>query len=290
VPAERPAAPVSGVAKADRVRHAVRDRMRELGMTTAALARRTGLSETTIRGIGRACKTNRAVFVAVSAGLGWRYDHLANIACGQPEKNVQDASPANGNVKRMLQAEIAPLREQACILREELADLSRKLDAKNAHDPGGPARAKEPVTSVPVPDDMDADYSPQYVRLARKLRADIESGVLRHPGRVRATGLSERYGVSAPVARAALTMLAANSYVHRLDRFHTYKVADRREPVPSGALSGLKGRNPAGDTRGRREHVLVRLGFRYGVHGCRAGGFAGPPLCSLRLPRFDRCV
>jgi Bacterial regulatory proteins, gntR family len=208
--------------------------MRELGMTTAELARRTGLSETTIRGIGRARKTNRAVLVAVSAGLGWRYDYLANIACGQPEKNVRDAPPADGNVKRMLQAEVAPLREQARILREELADLNRKLDAKNAHDSGGQDRAMEPATSVPLPDDMDADYSPQYVRLARKLRADIESGVLRRRDRIRAAGLSERYGVSEPVARAALSMLAANHYVHRPDRFHAYKVTDEWASGPAG--------------------------------------------------------
>jgi DNA-binding FadR family transcriptional regulator len=78
-------------------------------------------------------------------------------------------------------------------------------------------------------------WTPMYVRLARKLRADIESGVLRRRDRIRAAGLSERYGVSEPVARAALSMLAANRYVHRPDRFHAYKVSDEWASGPAGA-------------------------------------------------------
>lgn len=60
------------------VRVALRDRMRELRMSTAELARRTGLSETTIRGIGQAGKTNGVTLVTISAVLRWRYDHLTN--------------------------------------------------------------------------------------------------------------------------------------------------------------------------------------------------------------------
>ena len=37
----------------------VRERMRELGMSTAELAREAGLSETTIRCLGQSCDTNR---------------------------------------------------------------------------------------------------------------------------------------------------------------------------------------------------------------------------------------
>jgi hypothetical protein len=38
----------------------------------------------------------------------------------------------------------------------------------------------EAISSLPIPDDMEADYSPQYVKLARILRDKIISGILRH--------------------------------------------------------------------------------------------------------------
>ena len=68
---------------------AIRDRMRELNMSTAGLARETGLSETTIRCFRRSTnKHNRSLLVAVSAVLRWRHDHLLNILHGEPHKNV----------------------------------------------------------------------------------------------------------------------------------------------------------------------------------------------------------
>ena len=97
------------IADQEPVLRALRERMRELGMSTAELARRTGLSETTIRGIGQPGKTNG---------------------------------------------------------------------------------------------------------VARRLRADIEAGTLRHHDMVRAASLSAQYGVSGPVACAALRMLAAASRRH----------------------------------------------------------------------------
>lgn len=56
----------------DPVRGALRGRMRELGVSTAELARRAGLSQTTIRGIGQAGKTNAVTLVTISAVLRWR--------------------------------------------------------------------------------------------------------------------------------------------------------------------------------------------------------------------------
>jgi DNA-binding FadR family transcriptional regulator len=81
-----------------------------------------------------------------------------------------------------------------------------------------------PIAVVPLPNDMDADYSPQYVKLARMLRAGIWSGNIRPSSSVRAADLVEEYGVSAMVALAALNMLAANSYVTRPGNFRPYKV------------------------------------------------------------------
>ena len=38
----------------------------------------------------------------------------------------------------------------------------------------------EAISDLPMLDDMDADYSPQYVKLARILRDKIESGHYQH--------------------------------------------------------------------------------------------------------------
>jgi len=208
----------------DGVRVALRDRMRELGVSTAELARRTGLSETTIRGIGQAGKTSAAVLITISAVLRWRYDHLTNIARGQPEKNVRITPPPSVTTERVVRAELAPLREQVQALRETVLAIDRTLTLMQAGPPGRPATAETPIAALPAPNDMDADYSPQYVKLARRLRRRIESGAIRPLSPVRAADLSAEYGVSAPVALAALDMLAANGYMYRPDRFHAYEV------------------------------------------------------------------
>jgi hypothetical protein len=73
------------------VRTVVRQRMRELGMSTAALARETGLSETTIRYLGQSSddkRHRRSTLVVVSAVLRWRYDHLANILHGELNRDT----------------------------------------------------------------------------------------------------------------------------------------------------------------------------------------------------------
>ena len=71
------------------------------------------------------------------------------------------------------------------------------------------------ISDLPMLNDMDADYSPQYVKLARVLRDKIKSGDLRHAGPLPASGLATDYGVSVRVAYAALEMLAANRYIER---------------------------------------------------------------------------
>jgi hypothetical protein len=70
-------------------RDAIRERMAQLRMSTAMLARETGLSETTIRYIGEPGRQhNRSSLVAISAVLGWRYDHLTNILRGEPPRSI----------------------------------------------------------------------------------------------------------------------------------------------------------------------------------------------------------
>jgi DNA-binding GntR family transcriptional regulator len=72
--------------------------------------------------------------------------------------------------------------------------------------------------------DMDADYSPQYVKLARVLRDKITSGEYEHGASLPAAELVSEHHVSVGVAWHALEMLAANSYVHRSGNFAAYVV------------------------------------------------------------------
>jgi DNA-binding GntR family transcriptional regulator len=82
----------------------------------------------------------------------------------------------------------------------------------------------EAISDLPMIDDMDADYSPQYVKLARILREKIESGDYQHGQHLPVAGLATEYGVSTRVASHALAMLAANRYVHQAGRFASYRV------------------------------------------------------------------
>ena len=72
----------------------------------------------------------------------------------------------------------------------------------------------EAISDLPMLHDMDADYSPQYVKLARILRDKIESGQYKHGDPLPAAGLAHEYGVSVRVACAALAMLARQPLRH----------------------------------------------------------------------------
>ena len=51
----------------------------------------------------------------------------------------------------------------------------------------------EAISDLPMHNDMDADYSPQYVKLARILRAKIESGQYKPGDDLHATELAKEY-------------------------------------------------------------------------------------------------
>ena len=82
----------------------------------------------------------------------------------------------------------------------------------------------ESISDLPMHNDIDADYSPQYVKLARIIRAKIESGHYKRGDPVPAAGLAREHGVSMRVARAALAMLAANRYLVHVHPFKPYHV------------------------------------------------------------------
>jgi DNA-binding GntR family transcriptional regulator len=96
----------------------------------------------------------------------------------------------------------------------------------------------EAISDLPMLDDMDADYSPQYVKLARILRGKIESGEYKRGDPVSAAGLVHEHKVSVRVASAALAMLAANGYVARppasfRSHYVTWNASLDRTEVPS---------------------------------------------------------
>jgi DNA-binding GntR family transcriptional regulator len=82
----------------------------------------------------------------------------------------------------------------------------------------------EAISDLPMVHDMDADYSPQYVKLARILRDKIESGQYKRMDAIPAASVAGIYQVSMRVAYAALEMLAANRYVGRAPGLKSYHV------------------------------------------------------------------
>jgi hypothetical protein len=106
---------------------AIHDRMRKLNMSTAYLARETGLSDTTILYLGRSnSEYNRSALLAISAVLRWRYDHPLNILYGEPHKNVAIKPPLDHRLRQILHSEISPLKEKIAALEETIHGISRK--------------------------------------------------------------------------------------------------------------------------------------------------------------------
>jgi DNA-binding GntR family transcriptional regulator len=82
----------------------------------------------------------------------------------------------------------------------------------------------EAISDLPMLNDMNADYSPQYVKLARIIRGKIESGQYRHGDALPSNDLAQEYEVSPRVVWHALAILAANRYVDRAGKFASYRV------------------------------------------------------------------
>lgn len=212
---------------------AIRERRRELKMPAAVLARETGLSEATIRCIGRPDGGHRVnALVAISAVLRWRYDHLTNILHGHPERNTRARRSTEANIKQLLEGEVVLLKDELFLLKETIGAVGQKIDAHRAglsQDQARDARETGPkpeaISDLPMLNDIEADYSPQYVKLARSIRDKIKSGELSRSTILLAANLVAEYRVSAQVAYAALDMLAANRYIARPHGARFYRVA-----------------------------------------------------------------
>jgi DNA-binding GntR family transcriptional regulator len=80
------------------------------------------------------------------------------------------------------------------------------------------------ISDLPMLHEIDADYTPQYVKLARVLRDKIESGQYHRGDCLPAAELAREYGVSLRVTWNALAMLAANRYVNCPGTFSSYSI------------------------------------------------------------------
>jgi DNA-binding transcriptional MocR family regulator len=86
----------------------------------------------------------------------------------------------------------------------------------------------EAISDLPMLHDIDADYSPQYVKLARIPRTKIEAGKYKDGDSMPAVDLAREHNVSRGVALAALAMLTANRYVAQPAYFQPYCVTWNR--------------------------------------------------------------
>ena len=108
---------------------AIRKRMRELKISTAHLARESGLSETTVRYLGKSLSGhNRSTLVALSAVLRWRYDHLINILHGEPEKNVHIKRRTEDDMQRLFRDEFTPVIELLANFEEIIQKVDTRLE------------------------------------------------------------------------------------------------------------------------------------------------------------------
>jgi predicted transcriptional regulator len=111
----------------------IRNRMRELEMSTAKLAREAGLSQTTVRYLGRSeIRHNRSALVAISAVLRWRHDHLLNILRGEPHRNVRVKPPLEYVLRQIVHSEIGPVKEDIAVLKDIVREM--RDDGMSAND------------------------------------------------------------------------------------------------------------------------------------------------------------
>lgn len=124
------------------VGRAVRERMGQLGSSTAEVARRSGFSETTIRDIAHGkSRHNKSTLVAICAVLDWPPDYLVNILHGEAHKNVIPESPLEIHLAKLAEglAEIGALRQDIAGLKEIVHKIDKKIDVMTdpRQPPGG---------------------------------------------------------------------------------------------------------------------------------------------------------
>ena len=132
------------------VDRAIKDRLGELGVPLAQLARESAVSETTIRYMGKDGSGTESPLVAIAAALGWPLGYLRNILHGEPQKNAQESaetlesseSLAEPHFRNLLRTELSPIKKDVAVLRGIVDRMDQKIDGimRDRDDgSGGPA-------------------------------------------------------------------------------------------------------------------------------------------------------
>jgi hypothetical protein len=132
------------------VDRAIKDRLREVRMPLAELARKSAVSENTIRYMGESSGGTESPLVAIAAALGWPLDYLRNILHEEPEKNAaysaetpeSSESLAEPYFRKLLRAELGPMRKDVAALRGIVDRMDQKIDriiTDRDEDSGDPA-------------------------------------------------------------------------------------------------------------------------------------------------------
>ena len=111
------------------VHAAVYRQMKRLDMSIARLSRESGVSETTIRYIGRPEKRQRSTLVALSAALGWQYDYLVDVLSGVADPGAPRRAPVDAaSIQGLLRGELDLVNEKLEGMGEILYMIGGKVD------------------------------------------------------------------------------------------------------------------------------------------------------------------
>jgi len=104
------------------VADAINTRMEQLGLSQKELSERSKVSTATLRLMQQGADASRSAttLAAVSTALGWKADHLGDVAAGRPAPD--------GDASRGLHDEVQALRGEVAELRAGLEGLSAKVD------------------------------------------------------------------------------------------------------------------------------------------------------------------
>lgn len=120
---------LSGDGNWEAVHAVIHRQMRRLDMSIARLSRESGVSETTIRYIGRAEKRQRSTLVALSAALGCQHDYLVDVLHGTADPEVPPQPPTSmADIGNLLRSEAESLRGRLDRIGKILYEIDGKVD------------------------------------------------------------------------------------------------------------------------------------------------------------------
>ncbi|WP_189160109.1 helix-turn-helix domain-containing protein [Lentzea pudingi] len=103
------------------VADAINTRMEQLGLSQKELSERSKVSPATLRLMQQGANASRSAttLAAVSTALGWKADHLGDVAAGRPA--------SGDDAEQDLREEVQALRGEVAELRAGLEGLTAKV-------------------------------------------------------------------------------------------------------------------------------------------------------------------